>query len=378
MLLKSGYDVRVLDSLQDRVHPFGRPSWLNAEAEVVIGDTTSRVTVEKALEGTDYVLHLAAYQDYQPEFPKYIRTNSESTALLFDLMVGDPVRFPVRKVILASSQAVNGEGPYACSNCAGVDIPDLTRQLEEAGNREPRELLRMVYPAARSLAQLERKQWEHPCSACGHPLRPLLMEASEAAPSTSYAISKYTAELLAQHLGQRYGIAVVCMRYTYVVGSRSSLYNPYSGIIRRFCLQADAGLPLTIYEDGQQLRDYVHVSNVADANILALESPAADGLILQVGGGEATSVHAVARLVLSRFDRPDDSIVVGKFRVGDTRNSVSDITPLYALGWRPTKTLTEMIEDYATWLSHQPGRKVALERLEKADQEMLRLGVVRG
>src|SRR5437764_1503778 len=115
LLLEKGYRVRILDSLQPRVHPKGQPSWVPKEAEFIQGDVADRDDLSRALSGVDGVFHLAAYQDYLPDFSRFIHTNTESSALMFELIVSDRDRYPVRKIVFASSQAVCGEGRYFCS-----------------------------------------------------------------------------------------------------------------------------------------------------------------------------------------------------------------------------------------------------------------------
>ncbi|MBU4255605.1 MAG: NAD-dependent epimerase/dehydratase family protein [Acidobacteria bacterium] len=127
LLLEKGYQVRILDSLQPRVHPRGKPAWVPQEADFIQGDVANRANLAHALEGMDYVIHLAAYQDYMPDFSTFIHTNTESSALLFELIVSDPKRYPVRKIVFASSQSVCGEGRYVCPNCAGKNGAVLAR-----------------------------------------------------------------------------------------------------------------------------------------------------------------------------------------------------------------------------------------------------------
>ena len=128
-LLERGYRVRILDSLQLRVHPKGKPAWVPSEVEFIQGDVANpQMTLAKALESVDAVFHLAAYQDYLPEFSKFIHANTESSALLFELIVSDPKRFPVKKIVFASSQAVCGEGRYVCTGGTDVSLTEYERQ----------------------------------------------------------------------------------------------------------------------------------------------------------------------------------------------------------------------------------------------------------
>src|SRR5262249_24441105 len=152
------------------------------------------------------------------------------------------------------------------------------------------------------------------CPHCGQPLTPLLIDEATVYPHTAYAISKYTIEMLADRLGRRYGLPTACMRYTYVQGSRNSFYNAYSGIARRFAMRIMHGLPPVVYEDGQQLRDYVNVRDVARANVIALERDDADFQVLNAGGGRAITVLEFARMMLDAYGSRLEPQVAREFR----------------------------------------------------------------
>lgn len=339
LLLEKGYEVRILDNLQPRVHPRGTPAYLPPETEFIKGDVTVREDLDRALPGVDYVFHLAAYQDYMPDFSTFIHVNTESTALMFELIVEKG--YPIEKIIFASSQAVAGEGKYECP---------------EHG---------MIYPGPRSLEQLWRGEWEIKCPACGAEMRPLLIDEATSNPHTAYGVSKYAIELLAFALGRRYGIPTVAMRYTYVQGPRNSFYNVYSGICRRFALRLLHGLPPICYEDGQQLRDYLNVRDVARANFLVLEDDRANYEVFNVGGGRALTVLEFAYIMLEKFASDLQPLIAGEFRLGDTRHTVSDISKLRALGWEPTIPVEQSVEEYIAWIGEQRGAKEYLEEAER-------------
>lgn len=363
LLLEKGYEVRILDNLQPRVHPRGKPPWLPQEAEFIQGDVANRAHLSRALQGADYVIHLAAYQDYLPDFSTFIHTNTESTALIFELIVeasllGRPL--PVRKLVFASSQAVCGEGRYRC---------------REHG---------VLIPGQRPLEQLERGDWEIHCPRCGRYMESLLIDEATVHPHTTYGISKYAIELLAENLGRRYDIPTACMRYTYVQGSRNSFYNAYSGIARIFALRLMHGLPPVCFEDGQQRRDYINVRDVARANVLVMEDERANGRVFNVGGGRAVTVREFAEIMLREFARrgaPGEiryadmqPLIPGEFRVGDTRHTISDISALNALGWQPTIPVEQNVHEYVGWLMEQTGTD---EFFREADKIMREQGVIR-
>jgi dTDP-L-rhamnose 4-epimerase len=375
LLLRKGYGARILDSLQPRVHPEGKPGFLPPEAEFVHGDVGSREDLGRALAGVDYVFHLAAYQDYMPDFSRFIRTNTESTALIFELAIADRQRYPVRKIVFASSQAVAGEGVYLCRACAGgVRVPSIQEQLTAGVSPVDRFPPKAVHtPGPRPVEQLKRGDWEIRCPTCRGDMDPLLIPESTVSPGTAYGISKYAIELLADRLGQRYEIPTVCMRYTYAQGPRNSFYNAYSGVTRRFALHILHHLPPVVYEDGRQLRDYVNVRDVARANVLAMEDERANHQVFNVGGGRAVTVMEIAHMMLRAFGSDLEPVVPGEFRLGDTRHTVSDISRLRALGWEPAIPVEENVAEYVDWIRGQSGTK---HYLEEAEEVMRQRGVL--
>jgi dTDP-L-rhamnose 4-epimerase len=375
LLLEKNYRVRVLDSLQPRVHPKGKPAWVPVEVEFIQGDVANRQDLSAALDGIHYVFHLAAYQDYLPDFSTFIHSNTESTALLFELIVSDRKRYPVRKMVFASSQSVCGEGRYLCTVCSGrPDYPDIHQQLAANGSRSILASHRGLHvPGPRLLDQLRRGDWEMHCPDCGATMSPLLIDESTISPGTAYAISKYAIELLAERLGRRYDVPTACMRYTYVQGPRNSFYNAYSGIARRFALRIMNHLPPVIYEDGGQLRDYVNVRDVARANVMALENDRANYQVFNVGGGRAVTVRDLAAIMLREFGSGLEPQIAGEFRLGDTRHTISDIAKMRALGWQPAAPVEQNIREYVAWIRDQQG---TMEYLEQAERVMRDQGVV--
>jgi dTDP-L-rhamnose 4-epimerase len=348
LLLQRGYEVRILDSLQPRVHPNGKPTYLPADVDFVQGDVANPDDLSRALAGVNRVIHLAAYQDYLPDFSTFIHTNTESTALLFELIVAR--KLPVEKIVCASSQSVAGEGRYTCA---------------EHG---------VVYPEPRPLPQLQRGDWNVRCPSCDAAMTPQLIDEDTVSPHTAYAISKYAIELLARRLGARYGVPTACLRYTYVQGSRNSFANAYSGIARRFALRLLHDRPPVCYEDGEQLRDYVNVRDVARANLVVLEDPRADFKVFNVGGGRAVTVHRFAEMMVREFGSSQAPLVPGEFRLGDTRHTVSDNAALGRLGWQPTIPVEENIREYVAWLREQVAPATYLDEAERAMRDQ---GVVR-
>ena len=327
LLLKKGYKVVVLDNLQKRVHPNGKPKYLPKEIEFIKGDVSEPNVLLRALKGVDAVYHLAAYQDYMPDFSHFVHTNTESTALLFELILRE--KLPVKKIIFASSQAVAGDGKWKCT---------------EHGE---------FWAEQRPIDQLENGEWEIKCPICGTASRNVLMTEDIARPITAYGASKYSIEVLANILGKKYDIPTVCMRYTYVQGPRNSIYNAYSGIARVFAMRILNKKAPVLYEDGLGLRDYVNVADVVRANLIALEDERANNEVFFVGGGKGYTGIEFAKTMLKVFKSDLEPQIPGVFRIGDTRSTVSSIRKLEKLGWKPKVSLEKSLEQYKNWLLEQ-------------------------
>ena len=328
LLVQKGYSVRILDSLQERVHPRGWPQYLPPQVEKLRGDVRHRADWERALDGVEGVFHLAAYQDYMPDFSTFFHVNTVSTALLFELIAEK--KLPVRKVVLASSQSVYGEGSYRCAQHG------------------------LHFPPGRPAAQLDTGDWEVRCDECGGQMAPVEITEEVVHPHTAYGISKYALELASRELGRKYGVPAVSMRYSIVQGPRNSFYNAYSGICRIFTMRLLHDQAPICYEDGQQLRDYVYVGDVARANLLAFENPGADYRSFNVGGQQATTVLEYARAVIRIAGKELEPEISGEYRFGDTRHTFSSSAALGALGWQPKVPLDEIISSYVEWARQQP------------------------
>jgi dTDP-L-rhamnose 4-epimerase len=361
MLLQKGYAVRVMDALVPPVHePARLPGYVPAgDVEITRADVRDRAAWASALEGIDAVYHLAAYQDYLPDFSTFFHTNDVGTALLYEIIVEE--RLPVQRVIVASSQAAYGEGKYVCKRVAGASSPaDSSHGVQ--------------YPAPRGESQLRKGEWDVRCPECGAAMEPQATDESVVSPHTSYAISKYTQEMIALSLGRRYGIATVCLRYSIVQGPRQAFRNAYSGVLRIFTQQLLAGKPAVCYEDGQQLRDYVSVHDVARANVLVLEDERAAFQVFNVGGDHRVSVIDYARMIARRAGVDLEPRLPGIYRLGDTRHIFSDSMRLKSLGWRPSVPLERIVDEYIAWAQSQPGFR---DYSAEAEARMASLGTIR-
>ncbi len=322
-LARRGYAVRIVDNLQAEVHNGRWPNYvLRKGFERIRGDVRDRRVWERALDSVDAVYHLAAYQDQRLDFSTFFETNTVSTALLYETIVNRRLR--VKKVVYISSQFVYGDGAWR----------DAQGQV--------------FYPELRSLHDLRARRWEIPAPQ-GGPAEPLPFDEEQpVSPTNSYGLSKYAAEKSALRLGRTYGIPTTVLRYSIVQGPRQSPRNLYSGALRIFVQQALAGEPITVYEDGLQMRDFVNVQDVVAANLLVLRSRKADFNVYNVGGGTAVRVLDFARAVQAATGTASP-VVLGGFRRTDTRHAVSSIARLCQLGWKPRFGIEDSIRAYVDW-----------------------------
>lgn len=347
-LLLEGYKVRILDNLQKPVHLKGKPDYIPKDSEFILGDVRDKETLERAMDGVEAVYHFAAYQDYLPDFSTYFHVNCMSTALIYEIIVEK--NLTIKKVIVASSQAVLGEGLYKCKE-HGEIITDI--RLED---------------------QLSKGDWAHHCPHCGRYMQYLSTPEDRMNPQNQYAMSKYTQEITAINLGKRYGIPSVAMRYSIVQGPRQSFYNAYSGAMRIFCLHLYFGKQPIIYEDGEQVRDYINYRDVVDANILVLEDDRANYQVFNVGGGKEYTVLDFYEKVQDVTGEKIEPIIGTYYRYGDTRHIFSDISKLQSLGWKPKIPIGKSIEDYWGYLNSQTDIE---DILDFAEKKMKSLNIVR-
>ncbi|MGI9165323.1 MAG: NAD-dependent epimerase/dehydratase family protein [Pyrinomonadaceae bacterium] len=344
LLLREGWKVRILDNLEPNTHRNGRPAWIPNSAEFVEADIRDRAAVTAALEGIEVVFHQAAYGGYMPEIAKYVHVNSFGTAQLLEVIREE--RLPVKKIVVASSQAVYSEGAANCS---------------EHG---------LVFPAVRPLAQLAVGVFEVRCPSCGA----LTTQAPtpEHAPiggETVYAITKVDQERLVLTWGKQTGIPTVALRYSCTYGPRQSIFNPYTGVIAIFCTRLLNNLPPVLYEDGKQTRDFSFVEDIARANLLAATTDKLDGLPVNVGSGKAATIREIAQLISDALGIPIEPIAQGEFRPGEMRHLTSDTTRISAAGYRPKVDLATGIGRYLDWIRAQTDVREYFEAAERLLRE---------
>jgi dTDP-L-rhamnose 4-epimerase len=352
-LVERGESVRVLDSLEPQVHgtPPRAPSYLNPEAEFLEGDVRDRRSVAAALEGVDVVFHQAAavgVGQSMYEIERYVSANSIGAAVLLEEILRRRDR--IRKVVVASSMSIYGEG--ACRNARGE----------------------IVYPGTRGESRLSARQWEV-ADAEGHACTPIpTPESKPSQPTSIYAMTKRDQEEMFLTVGSAYGIPTVALRYFNIYGPRQALSNPYTGVIAIFSSRLLNRHRPVIFEDGGQSRDFVHVSDIVQANLLALDQEAAEGHVYNVGTGRSTSVLQVVEMLAKQLEFTEPPDVVEKYRVGDIRHCFADIRRIEReLGFRAQVSLEEGIRDLLGWLRTQP----AQDRVDEAARELSDRGLTR-
>ena len=327
-LLREGWTVRVLDNLEPQTHRLGRPAWVADAVEFLHGDVRDRAIVAASLRDIDVVFHQAAYGGFMPEIAKYVDVNSSGTARMLEMIRDE--RFPIRKVVVASSQVVYAEGAGSCHVCG------------------------LVFPATRPVRQLRTGDFSVHCPQCGG--RTVPVPTPERAPlggETAYAISKVAQERLVLSWGRQTGIPTVALRYSCTYGPRQSIFNPYTGVIAIFCTRLLNRRPPVFYEDGEQTRDFCFVEDIAEANLLAATNDAWDGLAVNVGSGRATSVRELYELLSSALEIRIAPTVSGEFRPGEIRHLTSDISRARAAGYAPRTDLASGIARYLDWIRAQ-------------------------
>jgi dTDP-L-rhamnose 4-epimerase len=328
LLLREGWTVRILDNLEPQTHRRGKPAWVPEAAEFVAADIRDRDAVAAALNGVDVVFHQAAYGGYMPEIGKFVAVNSFGTAQMLEIIRDD--RLPIKKVIVASSQAVYPEGAARCAQ-HGV-----------------------VFPTVRPVAQLRIGDFAVHCPQCG--AKTTSVPTVEECPITGesvYAITKVDQERLVLTWGRQTGIPTVALRYSCTYGPRQSIFNPYTGVIAIFCTRLLSNQAPVIYEDGEQTRDLCFVEDIAQANLLVALSDKLDGQPVNVGSGKATSIRNLAGLIGSALNIHLEPHIPGTFRPGEIRHLISDTTRIRSLGFVPSVDLEEGISRYLSWIREQ-------------------------
>lgn len=347
-LLDKGYNVRVLDCLIGQVHGgHSRPRLLPKEVELIRGDIRDQDVVSRALDGVDKVVHLASevgVGQSMYEIERYVSVNELGTAVLFQQLI----KRPVERVVTASSMSIYGEGLYRDST--GRFVEDAKRRIAKAASWDP------VDDRSQPLEPLPTPEWKRPSLA------------------SVYALSKYAQERLTLTLTEAYEMEGVALRLFNVYGPGQALSNPYTGVLAIFASRILNGSPPLVFEDGRQLRDFVHVEDVAAAFELALTHPAAPGQTFNIGSGTERTICEIGQLLAAAMGCEDITPhTIGKFRAGDIRHCFGDISKARSvLGFEPARDFLEGLSELAEWVAAQQ----AIDRVPQARAELEMHGLV--
>ncbi|RKZ23347.1 nucleoside-diphosphate-sugar epimerase [bacterium] len=352
-LVERGHDVVVYDSLEYQVHEGRVPDYLNPGATLIVGDIRDRDKLKKVIvdESIEIIFHeasLVGVGQSMYEIERYVAANTWGTAVLLDILATE--KHKVKKIIVASSMSIYGEGAYRCKNCGDV------------------------YPKMRKREQMEKREWEMRCPVCGEVVEPIpTSEEKPLHPTSIYAISKKDQEEMVLVFGEAYGIPAVALRYFNVYGTRQALSNPYTGVIAIFSSRLLNGKPPVIFEDGNQSRDFIHVKDIVKANLLAMEKDEANGEVFNVGTGRRITIMEVAETLIKELGMDIEPLIEGRFRAGDIRHCYADISKIKEkLGFVPEVPLEKGIREILPWIrSSMPE-----DRFERAKKELEEKGLI--
>ena len=347
--LANKHEVVIYDNFEPQVHKT-KPDYLNNDIKLIEADVRDRASLKNAVINSEIIFHQAAMVGigqsmYQIE--KYIDVNTFATAKLLDILVNEG--HDVKKVVVASSMSIYGEGAYKCEDCCEV------------------------YPMLRLDEQLKSRQWEMTCPNCGRIVKPIpTSENKPLQPSSIYAISKADQEEMSLAVGRAYGIPTVALRYFNTYGPRQSLSNPYTGVCAIFSSRIKNNNPPIVFEDGLQTRDFTSVHDIVDANLLVMNKSNADYDMFNVGTGKPVSILEIGKTLNHLYGKEIQSNVVNKYRSGDIRHCYADITKIQRLGFKPKVSLEDGMRDLVQWGDKQK----AEDRSDVAFEELKARGLV--
>jgi dTDP-L-rhamnose 4-epimerase len=347
-LIDKGYTVTVLDNLSPQIHAENSPLYLSIKDKVkfIKGDVRNKADWLLALDGQDAVVHLAAETgtgQSMYEIEKYVDVNIKGTAILLDILTN--IQHTVKKMVIASSRSIYGEGKYHCKNCG------------------------TVYPTERKDHDMSRGDFQVKCPLCGANAELLPTdEESKIHPSSLYGITKQNQEQMVLTIGKSMGIPAVAFRYQNVYGPGQSLSNPYTGILSIFSTRIKNGNDITIFEDGLESRDFVYIDDVVDATILGIEKDEAAYEVFNVGFGERTNVLTVAETLKNEYGSHVNIVISGNYRLGDIRDNYADLTKIKdKLGFTPKVDFENGIKRFAQWVNNQ---EIMMDNYDVSIEEM--------
>jgi len=352
-LIEGGHEVRVFDNLDPQVHGESKriPDYLTKKIEFIPGDMRDYEALKRALKDVEVVFHLAAIVGVGQsmyQIQRYTEVNTLGTAILLNILANEKHR--VRKMIIASSMSVYGEGAYLCPECGPV------------------------HPKLRTREQLKERDWEMRCPRCGKIVQPLPTDEEKLlSPASIYAISKRDQEEMSLNIGRAYSIPTVVLRYFNTYGPRQALSNPYTGAAAIFSSRILNNHPPLIFEDGQQKRDFIHVRDVVQASLLAMKKDEANYEIFNVATGRPLTILDLANILIKRLGSHLRPQVVNRYREGDIRHCYADISKIERrLGFVPQVKFKEGIEDLISWV----GREEAVDLVEEAKKDLEKKGLI--
>lgn len=355
-LIEKGYKVTVLDSLSPQIHGENptetSPLYLSIKDKVkfIHGTVTNKADWEVALKGQDAIVHYAAETgtgQSMYEVEKYVDVNINGTALMLNLLVNG--NYGIKKVVVASSRSIYGEGKYISKELGAVYPTQRTAEFMDQGDFE------VKYPNSSALTLVGTD------------------EESKIHPSSVYGITKQNQEQMVLTVCPTVGIAGVAFRYQNVYGPGQSLKNPYTGILSIFSTQIKNGNNINIFEDGLESRDFVYIDDVVDATILGLEKEEANNQVFNVGTGVAKNVLTVANELVKNYGIDVSINVSGNYRLGDIRHNYADLTKINRLlGFSPKVSFEVGLKNFAEWVNTQ---EVQEDKYQKSIDEMKAKGL---
>lgn len=348
--LVEDHEVIIYDNLEPQVHQ-EIPEYLNNNAKFIAGDIRDQDKLLEIIKDTDIIFHLASMVGVGQsmyQIKKYVDVNTYGTAKLLDILVNS--EHSVKKLIVASSMSIYGEGKYSCEDCG------------------------VVYPSLRDEKQLKEKQWEMKCPICKKQVKPIPTDENKPLQPTSiYAITKKDQEEMCLVTGISYGIPIVALRYFNIYGARQSLNNPYTGVCAIFSSRIKNNNPPLIFEDGLQTRDFISVHDIVESNLIAMNKSNANYEVYNVGTGKPTSILDIAETLLKLYNKDLEPEIVNKYRSGDIRHCYADLKKIKKLGYKPKVSFENGMQELVKWSELQSAKDKSLE----AYKELRERGLVK-
>ena len=383
------HEVVVLDNLDPQVHGNGDNVYQNPNAKYIFGDVGDYGVAWQALEDIDVVYHLAASVGVGQSMYKiydYTKNNSCGGANLLQVLLDR--KQDLKRLIVASSMSIYGEGAYYCANCEGQSPLDAFQAVDELQRLQ--DVSNLVYPSLRNPEQLRDKEWELNCPYCEKELAPMpTPEHKPLAPTSIYAITKRDHEEMFAAFGWAYKIPTTALRFFGVYGPRQALSNPYTGVGAVFSSRLLNNKAPLIFEDGKQTRDFIHVSDIVQGLVLSLEAARPGVEVYNLGTGRPVTVLELAQLIQKRLhfvreqnarcqadldEAPgQDPDILQKYREGDIRHCYADITAARnRIGFDPKIQIEQGVNDLVDWVKDE----IAVDRVAKATEELVSKGLL--